>query len=271
MAREDNPRPMEHFPRAATRVIGHRGSPRRAIENTFESFDWAEADGADGFELDVRLTLDGEAVVHHDPDVVVGDRRIPLASLALVELLELDLGNGARVPTLRDVLFRYGAQDLLLFVEMKPCPTPRAGLLENRVAALLSEMNLFSRSVVLSFSPDMLRRVKELEPRLTTSLNFDASAYRAPGRFLPELPKGCGAVGAHVAVAIPELFAEAEAAGVQVHVWTVNEPSRAATLAELGAASVITDVPAEVGPAVRAVTGVKARLDFAETGPAESR
>jgi len=257
-----------------TRVIGHRGAPRRARENTFESFDWAEAEGADGFELDVRLTLDGEAVVHHDPDVLAGDRRHPLASVTLVELMALDLGGGARVPTLRDVLFRYGAHDLLLLVEMKSCPTPRAGLLENRVAALLTEMHLLSRSVVLSFSADMLRRVKELEPGLTTCLNFDGSAYRAPGRYLPELPRGCGAVGANVALAIPELFADAAAAGLPVHVWTVNDPARAAELARLGAASVITDVPGEVGPAVRAVTGARPRLELvpAEMPPAsESR
>src|SRR5256885_1308234 len=120
-----------------TRVIGHRGAPRRARENTIASFDWAEAEGADGLELDVRLTLDGEAVVHHDADLLAGDRRIPVASLTLVELLALDLGDGAGVPTLRDVLFRYGAHDLFLLVELKPCPAPRAGLLEHRVAALL--------------------------------------------------------------------------------------------------------------------------------------
>jgi glycerophosphoryl diester phosphodiesterase len=246
-----------------TRVIGHRGSPRSARENTIESFDRAEADGADGFELDVRLTFDGEAVVHHDPDVVTPDRRIPLASLTLVELLALELGDGARVPTLRDVLFRYGRSGLLVFVELKPCPAPRQGLLEHRVAALLHEMHLLSRSVALSFSADMLRRLKELEPDVTTCLNFDASAYRPPGRFLPDLPRGCAAVGAHAALAIPELFAEAAAAGVAVHVWTVNDPERAAALARLGAASVISDVPAEVGPAVRAVTGLRARLDLA--------
>jgi glycerophosphoryl diester phosphodiesterase len=246
----------------STRVIGHRGAPRRARENTIESFDWAEADGADGFELDVRLTLDGEAIVHHDPDVLVGDRGIPLASLTLVELLALDIGDGARVPTLRDVLFRYGSHGLLLLVELKPCPSPRAGLLEHRVAVLLSEMHVLDRSLALSFSSDMLRRLKELEPRITTCLNFDGSTYRAPGRLLPELPKGCGALGPNIALAIPELFAEAAAAGLQAHVWTVNDPARAAELARLGAASVITDVPGEVGPAVRAVTGARSRLDL---------
>jgi len=247
---------------AKTRVIGHRGAPRRARENTIPSFDWAEADGADGFELDVRLTQDGEVVVHHDPEVFTGDRRVPIAALTLVELAAIDLGDGVFVPTLRDVLFRYGAHDLALFVELKPGPAPRPGLLEHRVATLLSEMHLLERSVALSFSADMLRRLKELEPGITTCLNFDGSAYRAPGRLLPDLPRGCGAVGANVALAIPELFLEAAAAGLPVHVWTVNEPERAAHFARLGAASVITDVPGDVGPAVRAVTGARPRLEI---------
>jgi glycerophosphoryl diester phosphodiesterase len=258
MAREDNPRRMSG---SSTLVIGHRGSPRRAPENTFASFDAAEAEGADGFELDVRLTLDGEAVVHHDADVRSGDRRIPLASLTLLEVAALELPEGQRVPTLRSVFERYGRGGRFL-VELKPCPTPRPGLLEFRVAALLSQFNLLARSHALSFSADMLRRLKELEPRIETCLNYDGSTYRPAGRLLPELPKGCRAIGPNVALAVPALLEEARTAELQVHVWTVNEPEAAAALARLGAASVISDVPGEVGPAIRAVTGARAPLEI---------
>ena len=57
MPREDNPAAMNFFRQGPTRVVGHRGASAKAPENTFESFDRAEADGADGVELDVRLTL----------------------------------------------------------------------------------------------------------------------------------------------------------------------------------------------------------------------
>src|SRR5262245_86787 len=50
-------------------VLGHRGSPRRARENTLESFALAREDGADGVELDVHGTRDGGLVVHHDATI----------------------------------------------------------------------------------------------------------------------------------------------------------------------------------------------------------
>ena len=50
-------------------LLGHRGSLRHAPENTLESFEIALEHGCDGFELDVRLTVDRHAAVFHDPAV----------------------------------------------------------------------------------------------------------------------------------------------------------------------------------------------------------
>ncbi|MDL1951300.1 glycerophosphodiester phosphodiesterase, partial [Acidobacteria bacterium ACD] len=88
--------------RQGSHVIGHRGSPRKALENTLASFDLAEADGADGVELDVRLTLDGEAVVLHDPELVRGDRRLPVGSLTVLDVKSAPARKGeleGEVPT----------------------------------------------------------------------------------------------------------------------------------------------------------------------------
>ncbi|MEO6327185.1 MAG: glycerophosphodiester phosphodiesterase [Thermoanaerobaculia bacterium] len=253
---------MNFFKDSPTRVIGHRGSPRKALENSFDSFDTAEADGADGFELDVRLTADGEPVVFHDADLPFGRRVVPLGSLVMPELEELTFVKGefqGRIPTLRDLFLRFGTSTSYL-VELKTGPTPKAGLLEFRVAALLTQFHLFSRSAVLSFSADHLRRLHEIVPEAETCLNFDATSFRPAGRFWPDLPKGCTAIGPHVSLASDALFLEARDAGLSVHVWTVNDPVEAARLARLGAASVISDVPHEVGPAIREVTGQLAPL-----------
>ena len=202
---------MNFFRSGVTRVVGHRGSPTKALENTFESFDRAEADGADGFELDVRLTLDGEAVVHHDAEIVLNGRRVPLATVTIPELTELPVVRGefrGFVPTLRDVFLRYGGTGRYL-VELKPGPSPRPGLLEFRVAALVAQMQLVDRAVVLSFSADMLRRIREIEPRIETCLNYDATARRSEGRLWPDLPKGCAAIGPQAALASDDLFRRA--------------------------------------------------------------
>jgi glycerophosphoryl diester phosphodiesterase len=263
MIREDNPAAMNFFRGGPTRVVGHRGSPTKAAENTIESFDRAEADGADAVELDVRLTLDGEAVVHHDPEIVLGARRLPVAQLTLAELADPAIAAEVRgrAPVLRDILMRYGSTGRFL-IELKQGPSPRTGLLEFRVAALLAQLQLFDRAAVLSFSAEILRRIKELEPRIETCLNFDASTYRPTGRFWPDRPRGCEAIGPSVPLVTARLMAEAREAGLSVHVWTVNDPDVARQMAVWGAASVITDDPALVGPAIRAVTGATPPLDL---------
>lgn len=264
MVREDNPAAMNFFLQGPTRVIGHRGASAKAPENTFESFDRAEADGADAVELDVRLTFDGEAVVLHDPEIEVGDRRVPVAQLTMAELSADGTGGAdlrGRIPSLRDVLARYGSSGHFL-VELKKGPSPRPGLLEFRVAALLSQLHLFERALVLSFSAEMLRRIREIEPRIDTCLNFDASTHRPTGRFWPDLPQGCDAIAPHVSLVTPRLMAEARESGLRVHVWTVDDPDVARQMALWGAASVLSNDPGLVAPAVRAVTGARPPLEL---------
>jgi glycerophosphoryl diester phosphodiesterase len=254
---------MNFFRQCPTRVVGHRGAPLKALENTIESFDRAEADGADAVELDVRLTADGEAVIVHDPEIVASGRRVPVAQLTMPELLEAEIVRGelrGRVPTLREVLMRYGSAGRFL-VELKHGPSPRPGLLEFRVAALLSQLQLLSRTMVLSFSADMLRRIKDAEPRVETCLNFDGGAYRPTGRFWPDLPRGCEAIGPNVALVTARLMAEAREAGLAVHVWTVNDADVARQMTVWGAASVISDDVAAIAPAVRAAKGGKPPLE----------
>src|SRR3954470_17909692 len=55
--------------RTAPLIVGHRGSPRSERENTVAGFAAARAEGADGVELDVHLTTDGELAVYHDAEI----------------------------------------------------------------------------------------------------------------------------------------------------------------------------------------------------------
>lgn len=249
---------MNVFRQGGPYVIGHRGSPHSELENTLASFDRAEADGADGIELDVRLTSDGEAVVFHDPELVRGDRRLALGSVCLLDLKAAPHRKGeltGEVPTLLEVFLRYGGAARYM-VELKSGPSPRPSLLEARVVSLLTQLSLLPKAIVLSFSPEILRRVKELAPEAETGLVYDGTAYRPEGQLWPVLPKGCEAIAPNHPLASERLFEDAARAGLSVHVWTVNEPDLAARLARLGARSVISDVPAEVGAAVRGVSGL---------------
>src|SRR5262245_52384253 len=88
-------------------VLGHRGARRAAPENTLRAFELARSEGADGVELDVRLTGDGQIVVLHDPTLerVSGGRdRRRVEALDFSELGRVDVGERERAPRLVDVL-----------------------------------------------------------------------------------------------------------------------------------------------------------------------
>ena len=240
---------MNVFRSGTPLVVARRGSAREAVENTVEAFDLAEADGADALHLDVRLTADGEVVVSAEAEVVLGNQRVAISSLCVPDLARVVLVRGERtgsVPLLRDVLLRYG-HDGRFLVELKPGPSPRPGLLEFRVAALLTQLHALARSVVASSAPEPIRRAREAQPELETAFCYDGTVYRPEGRLWPNLPNGCRGIAPAMALASDRLFAEASAEGIAVHVSPVNDPAEAVRFARLGAASLVTDdVPAVV-------------------------
>ncbi|MGH8454787.1 MAG: glycerophosphodiester phosphodiesterase, partial [Nevskiales bacterium] len=108
------------------RVIAHRGAKHACPENTLSAFDQALLEGADGMELDLRLTRDGVPVVFHDHTLrKLGQLRQRLSDLALAQLRRLDFGGwfdpafaGEPIPTLAQVLERY-ARKTQLCLELK--------------------------------------------------------------------------------------------------------------------------------------------------------
>ena len=140
-------------------LLGHRGA--RAVrglrENTIESFDRALADGCDGFEFDVRLTADGEAVIWHDPES--GGKLIEEASAdQLPQLARLE-----------DVLSRY-RDSAFLDIELKV-----AGL-ENIAIDLLRRFPPRRGCVVSSFIPGVLEAVRALDAGVSLGLICETKA-----------------------------------------------------------------------------------------------
>ena len=101
------------------RVLGHRGVPIRAPENTLLGFDTALREGADGVELDVRLCATGELVVCHDVTLArfTGGAAVRVAGAGAWALKRWDVGDGERVPLLTEVLPRMRGH--VLNVEVK--------------------------------------------------------------------------------------------------------------------------------------------------------
>jgi glycerophosphoryl diester phosphodiesterase len=199
-------------------LLGHRGA--RAVtsipENTIASFDRALADGCDGFEFDVRLTADEEAVVFHDPKV------------AGVDLSRATAKQVSQLPRFREILQRY--RDSFLDIELKEKGLERITL------------DLFFRHkprrgfVVSSFIPGVLKSLHAGDATMPLGLICESKTQL---RLWSDLPVEY--VIPHHALIEPDLIRKIKGAGKKVIVWTVNDPADMKRFAESGVDGIISD------------------------------
>jgi glycerophosphoryl diester phosphodiesterase len=181
-----------------------------------ESFERAMHDGADGFEFDVRLTEDEEAIVVHDPRVLGRDiSRTPAKQLS-------------QLPRLRDVLQRY--RDAFLDIELKV-----KGLERITVDLFLRHKPRWG-FVVSSFQPGVLTSVHALDATVPLGLICE---FKNQLRLWNELPVQY--VIPRLDLAEPEFIRKIKGAGKKVIVWTVNDPADMKRFAECGVDGIISD------------------------------
>lgn len=230
------------FPRLL--ILGHRGAPEEALENTLESFALALRQGADGVELDVRLAADGEPVVIHDGTLKrTFGLRGEIASLTWPALQRL---TGARLPSLQSVAAWAAAAGAWLNVELKV-----AGA-EEGVLAIIDEHGLMDRTLFSSFDPAVVGRLAGLRPDARRFLLTERWDDVARDGLLVALASGvCLRGDAASALNLEVLRQE----GLPVVVWTVNDPRRMVELAQLGVAAIITNRPAAAVAALRPERG----------------
>ena len=139
-------------------VLAHRGASGHAPENTLEAFRLAMEMGADGFELDVHVSKDGELIVIHDENVkrtTNGEGLIKDMTLAEIKALDACKGmeayRGAKIPTLREVYELIRDTDHIVNVEIKTDDIfyPQ---IEEKCLALEAEMGMKGRIVYSSFN-----------------------------------------------------------------------------------------------------------------------
>jgi glycerophosphoryl diester phosphodiesterase len=233
-------------------IVGHRGAPRRARENTLDSLDWAESLGADAVEFDLRQTRDGEAVLFHDEDIVLGGQRVPVKSFTAREVEKLTLPSELgeyRIPRLEEVFHRY-SHALRYVIEVKTSASTLLALMARRVAMLARSFGVGPLCLVASFDAEFLRRMREADPEIATSFIFDHPvSLPAPGKPTPLFPP-VDAICPRRDLVNAALLEPAAAAGLTVHPWTVDEEPELRRLIGAGVASVITNLP-DLGLSVR--------------------
>jgi glycerophosphoryl diester phosphodiesterase len=227
-------------------VLGHRGARHSAPENTLPAFDLALQEGAQGVEFDVRLSREGEPIVIHDTDLsrVTGGRdHRHLLLLSRHELKKVDLGGGARVPTLAEVLDWAKQRGALLNIELKADgESPRP--LVDAVARVFEKASLDRDQVV--FSSFGVRVTRALTLRLAdfqVAFLFQSMPRLGAATILHTRVRGIHPM--HTLITEERMHAW-KAAGLWVNTWTVNSPDEARRLCDLGVLSLISDYPGEI-------------------------
>ncbi|HHY78926.1 MAG TPA: glycerophosphodiester phosphodiesterase [Thermoanaerobacter sp.] len=228
-------------------VIAHRGDSRNAPENTLASFKRALEMGADGIELDVQLTKDGQLVVIHDERV---DRTTDgigfVKDFTLKELKRLDAGikfdkkfAGERIPTLNEVFELIGHKNFIINIEIKSGVVLYPGIEEKLVEAI-KDYDFEEKVVISSFNHYSLRDVKRIAPEFKIGLLYQ-----------------CGLVEPwHMAIRmkayslhpfyfniIPELVEGCKKNNIKLFPWTVDRKEDMEMMIKAGVDAIITDDP----------------------------
>lgn len=196
------------------KIMGHRGAPAYEPENTLRSIRRALKMGVAAVEVDVQLTRDGCLVVIHDEtlDRTTNGRGL-VKDYTFAELRKLDAGQGDPIPSLKEVVDLVKGRAHLV-VELKQ-PDAAPALLR-----FFKEHLIFDAAQVISFWHPVLKILKEQEPRLRTGVLMVgcpadpvglARAARADALIL------------QYAYVTPELVQQAQAHGLRVFVWNIDD------------------------------------------------
>ncbi|MFV0253819.1 MAG: glycerophosphodiester phosphodiesterase [Beutenbergiaceae bacterium] len=233
-------------------AIAHRGGiglPSNAgIENSVEAFRHAVELGIDYLETDVRASSDGEVFAFHDPDLRrvsarSGHSSAKFSSLSAAQVREAGLDGGAAIPTVAELLAAFPDTRFNIDVKTTPAIAPTIRAIVGAAAQ--------HRVLIASFSVLRSWRARRMLPSVATSANPLEVIGLALG-FRPL--RGIARRNGVVAVQVPEFYRgyrlitprflkTAHAEGLQVHIWTVDDPDDMNRLLDMGVDGIITDRP----------------------------
>ncbi len=242
----------------AVKITAHRGSSRSAPENSMAAVLQAIDDEADYAEIDVQETADGVVVLFHDTDL----RRIAgvdkgVWEISYDEFRRLDIGSwfseefaDQRVVTLAEVIDAVNGR-MKLNIEMKFNGHQKQ--LEATVARIVREREFQEQCVITSLVYRGVEEIARQDEELRRGLIVSAKVGDAT-----RLDVDLLAVNANKVTR--DLIRRARRAGMEVHVWTVNEPAQMLAMIHLGVDNIMTDSP----KVLRALLQERAEMSNAE-------
>ncbi|WP_405986700.1 glycerophosphodiester phosphodiesterase family protein [Streptomyces sp. NBC_00872] len=234
--------PHPYLDRPTPIPFAHRGGAADGLENTAAAFRRAAGLGYRHFETDVHATADGRLVAFHDATLDrVTDSHGRIVDLPWAEVRRARVAGSEPLPLFEELLEEFPEACWNVDIKAAPALVP--------LVELLGRTKSWDRVCVGSFSEARVARAARLAgPRLATSygvrgvLGLRLRSYGIPAPVRP------GAVCAQVPETqsgirvVDERFVRtAHARGLQVHVWTVNEPDRMEALLDLGVDGIMTD------------------------------
>ena len=264
----------DFFDLPTPRVIAHRGASGEYPENTLAAFRAAAEAGAPYFELDVHMTRDGVVVVSHDPELSrTCGLDAAIRDLTLAELKRADAGwgfttsrattiaatatagdgafpfrgRGIEVPALAEVFAAFPERRYVVEVKQS-APSLVAALLD-----VIERAGMRRRVLIASEEQAPIDELRALAPALPTGFPYHeiagfmislapaAEPYQPRGDALQIPPEY-----ESWRLVTPQSVAAAHRLGVEVHVWTVNDPAEMRAMLDLGVDGIITDYPARL-------------------------
>ena len=220
-------------------VIAHRGASSIALENSLAAFRAAAGQGADGVELDVHATIDGEIVVHHDPSVL----GLPIAQARWRDLASVPLANGETMPTLAQAL---DVLDMLkVFVEVKVLDPQW----DDRLFAVLDGGPNPGGYAVHSFLAPVIRRLGEKRPTLSRGI---LSEVRSPSAKQILADAAAQTLWPEQSTIDERLVQTVHGLGATIIAWTVDNPADMERLARWRVDGICTNHPERARPIVDA-------------------
>lgn len=215
-------------------VYAHRGSSKLHPENTLEAFRAAMVEGADGIETDLRLTLDGRIILHHDESVF----GLKIKDHTLAALRRAGGANGGGITLLAELL-DLARGKILLNLEIKDPAT---------VPLLPTLLRPEDTPLVTSFHVEAYRLAREHLPALQAGLVFSRFGEAETELVAAEKPD---VVCLKARLLSPEAHAFCRERQAKLLLWVVNGPAKARKLDALGLDGVFTDLPGKIVRALK--------------------
>ena len=227
------------------RVFAHRGYSGKYPENTMEAFRGASAAGADGIELDVQLSKDGQLVIIHDETL---DRTTTgkgyVKDYTLSELKQLDasgkLFSGLQLPSFEEYCEWVKNTPLITNIELKTSIVYYEEI-EEKTAEMVKAFRLEDRVIFSSFNHLSIVRMKQLLPECPVGALVEHDDLQNVGYYCSKF--GFEYYHPDGSLFTKENMENCREHGVGVNVWTVNDLKMFENMADWGVDGVITNYP----------------------------